>query len=146
MMVSFLPSSLKTCRLIFMWPSGCLWHWPWWVHLESPVLLEIMTQWGRWHKTSVTLKAMVRWRWGIGIGAAHRSCHLWLWSQACHDVQCWCNAQWVWLGSAMCLFVLWSLSSCGGLSRLSNLNGGDADRHVWWYPGPLASKHCSVMA
>ena len=81
-MASLLSSSLKTGRLIFIWPPGSLWgHWPWHGCLEPPrpsdidatdeeVDAELLSLSNPWSDES-------KGDWG---GAAHNSHCLWPWS------------------------------------------------------------------
>ena len=113
-MESFLSSSLKTGKLIFIWPLDSLQCWPWCICLEPPNLLECNDT---NEVVDTKLQSLLNLQSSegrhVGVGAAHRSCHLWPWSPPCHSVQSWCDARQVCLGSSMHLLVLLSLSSYG---------------------------------
>ena len=85
---------------------------------------------------------------GVRVGAAHRSCHICLWSWPHCGTRSWSrhDIQWVCLGSSTHLLVLCSLSSYESPSWLQNLNGSNAGRCEWGCPGPLASTCHLVMA
>ena len=146
-MESILSLSLKNGKLIFIWPLDSLQCCPWCICLEPPNLLECNdTNEVVDTKLPSLLNLQSSEGRHVGVGAAHRSCHLWPWSQPCHSVQSWCDARQVCLGSSMHLLVLWSLSSWWGPAWLWNPNGSDTGSHEQGCLGPLASMHPLVSA
>ena len=148
-MAFFLSSSLKTGRLIFRSPPCSLQHWPWYIHLEPPDLLDHDDTDEEVDTELLSLSNPLSSEGeGVRVSSAHSSHCIWLQSWQHCDTQSWswCYIWWVCLGSSTHLSVLWSLSSCWGPSWLQNLNGSNAGRCERGCPGPLVSTHHSVMA
>ena len=116
-------SSLKTSRLIFIWPPGSLWHWLWCECQEPPDLsdcddtnedvdTELLSFLNQWSSEGE----------GVGGCATHGSHHHWSHFQPCCRTwpQSWCDGQSVCPGSSMHSSTLWNISSCGDLSLLQN--------------------------
>ena len=109
-MASFMSSSLKTGKVVFIWPPDSLWHQPWYKYLEPPDLLECDDT----DEKVDTELLLFSNPWsdegeGVRVGATHGSHCLWPWSwlccdlqsQSCCNAQSWCNTQQVCLGSSI---------------------------------------------
>ena len=146
---SFVSSSFKTQRLIFIGPPNSLWHQPQCNCLETPDLLDLdYTN----EDVDTELLSLLNpqsgdSKWVRGC-ATHRS-HCWwlqLWPHCCTLPPSLCDGQQICPGSSMSSLSLWNLSSGGDSSLLWNMNSSVTGRWEWGHPGPLAMMHCSVIA
>ena len=148
-MVSFVSSSLKTDRLIFIWPTATLQgHQPCHGCLKPPnpshidatdeeVDAEILSNSNPWSDES-------KGNWG---GAAHNSHCLWPQSQPHCGAQhhFWCTGQEPSLGTSHHSATTRKFAGCGDNSWLQTLNGVETDRMEQGWPGPLGLMCPSVM-
>ena len=139
-MASFVSSSLRTGRLIFIWPLDSLWG-----HLEPPHLLDL-------DNTNEEVDAEL---WSLSNpwsgkgegnrGAAAHNFHF-------HQPHCgawplsWYTGQGPCLGTFHCAATVGRLAGCRDRSWLLKLNGVDADGMEWGHPGPHGLMHPLVMA
>ena len=116
-MVSFMSSSLKTGRLIFIGPPGSLWHQPWCNCLEPPNLLDLDDT--NEDVDTELLSLLNPWS-SEGEGAEGCAAHRWCCCWPCCSTQpwSWCGSWWACPGPSMCSSALWGL--------VSTVN------HKWW--------------
>ena len=148
-MASFMSSSLKTGRLIFLWhPDSLQHHQLLFEYLESPDLLDLNDT----NEEVDTVLESLSNLWsgegkGDGGGVAHSSCCLWPWSWPFYNAQphSWYDGLKSCLGTSHHSAAFVSLA-CEDWSWLQKLNGDDAGRIEQGHPGPLGSMHHLVMA
>ena len=150
MMASLVSSSLKTGRVIFIWPLGSLWGYqPWHGCLEP---LDPLDHEDTDEAVDIELQPLSNLGSGEGegswVGAAHCCCHLWPWSWAlCGTQPCsWCAGQGPGLGTSYCSAIVGMFAGHGDQSWLWKLNSVDAGEIEWGWPAPLGLMCPSVMA
>ena len=149
-MASLVSSSLKTVRLIFVWPPDSLWGCqPWHECLEPLDLLDLDDT---DEEIDAELWSLLNPWSGEGKGdeggAAHNSCCPWPQSQPHCGAQphSWCTGLGPHLGTSHHSAAFRRLAGHGDESWLQKLNGVDAGGMEWGHPGPLGSMCLSVMA
>ena len=141
LMASLVSSSLKTGRLIFIWPPGSLWSCqPWCGCLEPPNPSDIDATDEEVHAELLSLSNP--WSdesegdWG---GATHNSCCLWPQSQPhCGTWPCsWCMGWGPSLGTSHHSAAAGKFAGCRDKSWLQKLNGVEAGGMEQGWPDPL---------
>ena len=148
MTASFVSSSLKTGRFIFIWPPDFLWHcWPWCGCLKP---LDLSDLDDTDEEVDAELQSLSNPQSGNGKGGRGGLTHSphcpWPWSFCNVQPHSWYDGPRSHLGTSHHSTGVEGLATCRDKSCLWKLNGADAGGMEQGHPGPLGLMHHLVIA